>query len=107
MPSPKWTEFAAAFAEELENWSFLARPNQLPPTGEDWFIWLLLAGRGFGKTRSLAEFACAEVNTGAAKRVGLVEPTADDVRNVLVESPSGILACSPPWDRPHYAPSKR
>ena len=56
MPSPKWTEFAAAFAEELENWSFLARPNQLPPAGDDWFIWLLLAGRGFGKTRALVEF---------------------------------------------------
>jgi len=39
--------------------------------------------------------------------VALVAPTAADTRNVLVEGPSGILACSPPWDRPRYEPSKR
>ena len=91
----------------LESWSCLARPNQLPPPGQDWFIWLLLAGRGYGKTRSLVEFVREKVNTGAAKRVALVAPTAADARNVLVEGPSGILACSPPWDRPRYEPSKR
>jgi phage terminase large subunit-like protein len=52
--SPQPTDFAAALAEELEHgWSILARPNQLPPPGEDWFIWLMLAGRGWGKTKSL------------------------------------------------------
>src|SRR5215469_3477252 len=88
----KRISFAAILAE-LESWSCLARPNQLPPPGEDWFIWLLLAGRGFGKTRSLVEFVREKVNTGAAKRVALVAPTAADARNVLVEGPSGILAC--------------
>jgi phage terminase large subunit-like protein len=102
----KRIDFAAILAG-LESWSCLARPNQLPPPGEDWFIWLLLAGRGFGKTRSLAEFVCEKVNTGAAKRVALVAPTAADVRNVLVEGPSGILACAPSWCRPCYEPSKR
>ena len=102
----KRIDFATLIAE-LESWSCLARPNQLPPPGEDWFIWLLLAGRGFGKTRSLVEFVREKVNTGAAKRVALVAPTAADTRNVLVEGPSGILACSPPWDRPRYEPSKR
>ena len=91
----------------LESWSCLARPNQLPPPGEDWYCWLLLAGRGFGKTRSLVEFVREKVSTGAAKRVALVAPTAADARNVLVEGASGILACSPPWDRPRYEPSKR
>ena len=107
MPSPKWTEFAAAFAEELENWSCLARPNQLPPPGDDWFIWLLLAGRGFGKTRALVEFVLEKVTTRAASRVALVAPTAADARNVLVEGPSGILAWSPRWCLPIYEPSKR
>jgi phage terminase large subunit-like protein len=59
------------------------------------------------KTRSLVEFVREKVAAGAAKRVALVAPTAADSRNVLVEGPSGILACSPPWDRPRYAPSKR
>jgi phage terminase large subunit-like protein len=81
MSMVKRIDFAAALAE-LESWSCLARPNQLPPPGEDWFIWLLLAGRGFGKTRSLVEFVCEKVNSGAAKRVALVAPTAADARNV-------------------------
>src|SRR5215469_2212490 len=104
--SLKRVDFAAIRAG-LESWSCLARPNQLPPSSRDWFIWLLLAGRGFGKTRSLVEFVREKVSTGAAKRVALVAPTAADTRNVLVEGPSGIIACSPPWDRPRYEPSKR
>jgi len=104
---PKRTDFTAELAEELEGWSILARPNQLPPAGDDWFIWLLLAGRGYGKTRSLVEFVLEKVTAGAAKRVALVAPTAADARDVLVEGPSGILACSPPWWRPVYEPSKR
>jgi phage terminase large subunit-like protein len=101
------SDFAAALAKELEGWPILARPNQLPPTRDDWFIWLLLAGRGYGKTRSLVEFVIEKVTAGAAKRVALVAPTAADARDVLVEGPSGILACSPPWWRPVYEPSKR
>jgi phage terminase large subunit-like protein len=104
---PKRTNLAAELAVELDGWSILARPNQLPPAGDDWFIWLLLAGRGYGKTRSLVEFVIEKVTAGAAKRVALVAPTAADARDVLVEGPSGILACSPPWWRPVYEPSKR
>jgi len=107
MPCAKWAEFAAAFAEELASWSFLARPNQLPPAGEDWSIWLLLAGRGFGKTRALVEFVLEQILAGAASRVALVAPTAADARDVLVEGPSGILTCSPAWWRPTFEPSKR
>ena len=107
MPRPKRTDFAVALAEELECWSISARPNQLPPAGDDWFIWLLLAGRGFGKTRSLVEFVLGKITAGAAKRVALVAPTAADARNVLVEGPSGILACSRRWRRPLYEPTKR
>src|ERR1700745_1569694 len=100
--------FGDLLAEELtEGWAAKARPNQLPPPGDDWFIWLLLAGRGFGKTRVLSEFVVEHVNGGIAKRVALVAATAVDARDVIVEGNSGILACAPAWSRPTYEPSKR
>jgi phage terminase large subunit-like protein len=88
------------------SWLATARRNQLPPAGE-WFCWLLLAGRGFGKTRTLSEFVIDNIMQGTASRVALVGPTAADSRDVLAEGPSGILACSPEWNRPLYEPSKR
>lgn len=88
------------------DWRTWARPNQLPPEG-DWRIWLLLAGRGFGKTRTGAEWVRAEVESGRRGRIALVAPTAADGRDVMVEGESGILAISPPWFRPLYEPSKR
>lgn len=90
----------------LYDWPFWARPKQLPPAG-DWRVWLLLAGRGFGKTRTGAELVRARVNAKAARRLALVAPTAADARDVMVEGESGILAISPRWDRPRYEPSKR
>ena len=81
-------------------------PTQLPPQG-NWRVWLLLAGRGFGKTRTGAELMRARVAAWTARRLALVAPTAADARNVMVEGESGILAISPPWDRPRYEPSKR
>jgi phage terminase large subunit-like protein len=99
--------FAAQLVNALENsWVTVARPNQLPPPG-DWQIWLLLAGRGFGKTRTLAEWVCDQVASGQAGRIALVAATAADARDVLVEGESGILAVAPPWFRPIYEPSKR
>ena len=99
-------------AEEsgLLGWSWTgwqARPEQLPPGGADWMIWLLLAGRGFGKTRTGAETVRSWVEAGESVRVALVAPTAADARYVMVEGESGILAISPPWFRPRYEPSKR
>src|SRR5205823_8940700 len=70
-------------------------------------VWLLLAGRGFGKTRTGAEWIRHQVNHHKRRRVALVAPTAADARDVVVEGESGILAISPEWDRPHYEPSKR
>ena len=69
-------------------------------------VWLLLAGRGFGKTRTGAETIRAEVEAGRAKRVALIAPTAADVRQVMVEGESGLLSVHPEWDRPLYEPSK-
>jgi phage terminase large subunit-like protein len=88
------------------SWRVWARDNQLPPDG-DWLVWLLLAGRGFGKTRTGAEYVRECVESGAYGRVALVAATAADVRDVLVEGESGLLACAPPWCRPTYEPSKR
>ena len=93
-------------ANALEyDWRYRARPEQLPPAGS-WRVWLLLAGRGFGKTRCGAEWVRAQVKAGR-RRIALVGPTAADARNVMVEGESGILAISPDPERPLYEPSKR
>jgi phage terminase large subunit-like protein len=83
-----------------------ARPAQRPPAG-NWRTWLALAGRGWGKTRCGGEWIRNLVETAQARRVALVAPTAADVRDVMVEGESGLLAISPPWFRPRYEPSKR
>lgn len=87
------------------NWKFWARFNQTAPEGY-WTHWLLLAGRGFGKTRTGAEWVIDRVSNKKSQRIALVAPTAADVRKVMVEGESGILACSPPWNKPHFEPSK-
>jgi phage terminase large subunit-like protein len=93
--------------EALEfDWTYWARDNQTPPEGA-WRTWLLLAGRGFGKTRTGAEWVRAQVNDVGKRRIALVAPTAADARDVIVEGESGILAVSPEWDKPLYEPSKR
>jgi phage terminase large subunit-like protein len=93
-------------ADLLYDWRFWARPEQVPPDG-DWRCWLVLAGRGFGKTRTAAEWVRAEVEAGRRGRFGLIARTAADVRDVIVEGESGILATARPDFRPRYEPSKR
>ena len=88
----------------LYDWQFWARPQQLPPSG-DWRIWLVLAGRGWGKTRVGAEWVRMSVQTYPL--VNLIAPTADDARDVMVEGESGVLAICPSGERPEYLPSKR
>ena len=91
----------------LYDWrGFLARPDQIAPDG-DWDIWLVLSGRGWGKTRTGAEWVREMVDSGKAKRIALIAETAADGRDVIVEGQSGILACYPEQDRPTYEPSKR
>lgn len=97
------TETLQAFPYD---WRIWARPEQLAPEG-DWDIWVILAGRGFGKTRSGAEWVREQIESEACSRMALIGPTASDVRDVMVEGESGILAISPPWFRPQYEPSKR
>src|SRR5215207_6698629 len=88
------------------SWRRKARPEQLPPPGE-WLVWLFMAGRGAGKTRAGSEWVHERVLSGTASRIALVAPTAADVRDVMVEGPSGILATAPKRMRPEYEPSKR
>jgi phage terminase large subunit-like protein len=93
-------------AEALEtDWRLKARPSQLSPPG-DWTVWLMLSGRGWGKTRSGAEWIRSQVAAGCS-RLALVGATAADVRDIMVEGESGILAISPKHDRPEYQPGLR
>ena len=93
--------------EAIEHdWGWWGRPNQQAPKG-DWRTWLLLAGRGFGKTRSGAECIRDQVIHHRRRRIALVAPTAADARDVMVEGESGLLAIGPPQQRPQYEPTKR
>ncbi len=90
----------------LHFWPLWARPKQLPPPG-DWRVWLMLAGRGFGKTRAGAEWIRWLGESGTARHVGLVGDTFDDVRQVMVEGPSGILNVCPARHRPLWHKTQR
>lgn len=91
---------------------FWALPHQLPPEG-DWKSWIIMGGRGAGKTRAGAEWVRAQVegatpeSPGACSRVALVGETFDQAREVMVMGDSGILACSPPDRRPQWEATRR
>lgn len=88
------------------NWGSQARPAQLPPTG-DWKIWLIMAGRGFGKTRTGAETIRMWAESNQYHHIALVADSEHDGRSVMIEGPSGLLAIHPPRQTPVYEPSKR
>lgn len=88
----------------LPLWKDIARPEQLPPEG-DWFVWMFLAGRGAGKTRSAAEWVIEKAKTPNV-RIALVARTPSDARDVMVEGESGIFACARGMDI-IYEPTKR
>jgi phage terminase large subunit-like protein len=94
--------------KDFYNWRhpINARNKQLAPGG-DWTNWLILAGRGFGKTRTGAEWIRERVEQGLAKRIAIVGKTPADVRDVMIEGESGITTISPPWNKPDYQPSRR
>jgi phage terminase large subunit-like protein len=111
LPKARLRKILAALSDEeaavlLYEWGFWARPAQLAPAA-NWETWLILAGRGYGKTRTGAEWVRFEVESGARQRLALVGATAHDTRRTMVEGESGILAVSPPWFRPLFEPSKR
>tara|TARA_R110002020_G_scaffold168439_1_gene357263 strand:+ start:3214 stop:4545 length:1332 start_codon:yes stop_codon:yes gene_type:complete len=92
--------------ELMWDWSLWARPKQLAPEGA-WRVWLILAGRGFGKTRSGAEWVRQQVKQGTARRIALVGATAADCRDTMIEGESGLLRIFPDSERPRYIPSNR
>ena len=101
---------AGLSAEELQAlehcWEFWCRPDQQPPPG-NWRTWLMLGGRGSGKTRSAAEWVRAEMESGRRRQIGVLAPTADSMRRICVEGPSGLLSVGAPSDRPQFEPSTR
>jgi predicted phage terminase large subunit-like protein len=105
-PDAAPTMFSKLRAAIDDPWLRTARPEQLPPPG-DWSIWLILAGRGWGKTRTGAEWVRMLAESGSAERIALIAPTASDCRDTMVEGESGILSISKDHFRPTYEPSKR
>lgn len=91
---------------------FWAGEHQLPPPG-DWRTWVILGGRGAGKTRAGSEWvrAMAEGRSprapGRARRIGIVGETFDQAREVMIFGESGILACSPPDRRPEWVAGRK
>ncbi len=89
-------------------WKEDARPDQLPPE-DDWLVWLVLGGRGAGKTRTGAEWvrAVATAEPKPAGPIALIGETFADVREVMIEGVSGLLRIHPSWHRPEWQRSRR
>ena len=101
-----WTAPALEKLPEVEAaWRLWAAENQVPPAG-DWRVWMLMGGRGAGKTRAGAEWVRALV-AGGVRSVALVGPTLHDVREVMIEGPSGLKAVAIDGERPVYEVSRR
>ena len=88
------------------HWRLWARKDQLAPVG-DWRVWLVLAGRGFGKTRAGAEWVRAVAESDPEARIALVAASLGEARAVMVEGESGVLAVCPPERRPGFESSLR
>ncbi|MEP0392322.1 MAG: terminase family protein [Erythrobacter sp.] len=88
------------------HWGLQARKSQLAPLGE-WRSWLILAGRGFGKTRAGAEWVRMIAENNCEARIALVSSSLTEARSVMVEGESGLLACCPPERRPMFEASLR
>jgi phage terminase large subunit-like protein len=88
------------------HWRLWARLEQLAPVG-DWRVWLVLAGRGFGKTRAGAEWVRAVAESDPEARIALVAASLGEARSVMVEGESGVLAVCPPDRCPSFESSLR
>lgn len=88
----------------INDWSFWARPNQLAPT-EEWRTWLILAGRGFGKTRTGAEWVREMALQNPGCRIAMVAETSKDVRHVMVGGESGLMGIHSKDEMPEFQPT--
>jgi phage terminase large subunit-like protein len=88
------------------HWQLRARTEQLPPEG-NWRVWMIMAGRGFGKTRAGAEWVRAIAESRPQARIALVSASLAEARAVMVEGESGLLAICPPDQQPVFEPSLR
>jgi phage terminase large subunit-like protein len=96
----------AALARLDRHWAHWARDTQKAPAG-DWRTWLVLAGRGFGKTRMGAEWVRARAEADGRLRIALVGATLAEVRSIMIEGESGLLTIAPEEARPIWEPSLR
>jgi phage terminase large subunit-like protein len=92
--------------EFRHHWRLWARKAQLPPPGE-WRTWLIMAGRGFGKTRAGAEWVRGVADADPQARIALVAASLAEARAVMVEGESGLLEVCPPGHYPVFEPSLR
>lgn len=111
LPEEQWRAIldeygVASLADLKHNWQFWARPTQLAPEG-DWATWLILAGRGFGKTRTGAEWVRQVALANPGCRIALVAETSADSRHVMVGGESGLLSIHDKHEMPEYQPTNR
>jgi predicted phage terminase large subunit-like protein len=90
-PKTHYEELWRGSNNTIDNWQDIARDKQKIPEG-DWFLWMIMAGRGFGKTRTGAESIMELVNSGKYKRIGIIGKNIREVKQVMVEGMSGILS---------------
>lgn len=90
--------------ELQERWYGWAHAGQIAPPG-DWRVWLIRAGRGFGKTRAGAEWVSEWARSDGHARIALVGATADDVAKVMIEGPSGVIAVARSGETVTWRPS--
>lgn len=90
----------------MTSWPLQANLAQIPPDGP-WRQWLFMGGRGAGKTRAGAEWVSAQIRAGKASRIALVGVTLSDVREVMIEGPSGLKNIGLEFDEPEYSVSRR
>lgn len=91
---------------------FWALPHQMPPAG-DWKTWIIMGGRGAGKTRAGAEWVRSQIegslptDPGTLCRLAIIGETYDQTRDVMIFGESGLMACTPPDRRPRWVASER
>ena len=106
------TDLPANWVEGFHfDFGLFAHPHQTPPAaaanGKPWRTWLILGGRGAGKTRAGAEWVRAVARADRNARIALVGETEHDVRSVMVEGVSGLLSIHPAFEKPAWFPSRR